>query len=241
MNVILCATPTSLQAALAKKLIPVGINLIKVDTLSEVFEAVPDKSRMAFIDDTRFDTKEVLEYVTKIKSDASKQGTRIILLTKVTDNEIIKLFVSTGIDSVFQSSLHYETIVDKFTTFVNKLSEQHSQRKYIRIKPPEEDAATLKFLLVDTNTYITGKITDLSMGGIAASFSSGDMERLKQDQVYPNSQVVLGEKSILADIKIVKKGDNLAAFCFSKIRDTFKDSLAEYVFDKTQKCLTGES
>ncbi len=234
MNIILCATTKALQGAMARKMIPTGINLINLNTLDEVFASIPIQARICFIDDSDIGAKDVLEMVKKIKQDEKKQGARIVLLTKSADTDMIKTFVQSGVDTVFQSSLHYETVVERFLSFLKKLNDQHSQRKYIRIKPDKEDDATLKFLSPATNTYILGNITDVSMGGVAVSFSMGDIENIKQGVIYNNAQIILSKKTILIDLQVVKKGGLLAAFSFAKIRTTFKDYLSEYIFNKTQ-------
>lgn len=236
MNVILCTTLPSLQSALARKLLPIGINLIKKSTLAEIADAIPAFGRVCFIDDISFDKKELVETITEIKKEKQKQGSRIVILTKNADENFTKLLMKAGVDTVLHSSLHHETIVDKFYTFLSEtISDQHEERKFIRIKPEPNEDATLKYLSPKTNSYITGKVTDISMGGVAGAFTASDMETLAEGQTLSNAQINLSSKNILADLSLVKKGGNIAAFSFTKIRETFKDSLAEYIYNKTQK------
>lgn len=234
-NIILCTNLVPLQTALAHKLIPTGYNIIKLNTIDEIFASVPTQGLVCLIDDNNLEKQKVLKMLTDIKKDEAKKITRIVLLTSISDTNLLKIFTQIGVDAILQSSLHIETIVDKFTTFLQKIESQHAQRKYIRLKPDKNDEAVLR--LLNGNKYIAGEITDISMGGIAVKLPQNELDAIKEGTVYPNSQILIAKKTVVADIKMVKKGGDLVAFSFDKIRDSFRDSLAEYIYNKIQKDL----
>jgi hypothetical protein len=236
MNFILCTEKPSLQNALAHKLIPIGINIFKVNTLDEFKAAIPVRGNVGLIDDEKLNPKELLKGVLEIKQNQEKQKARLLLLTKSHDMELVKVFVKYGVESVLQSSLHFDTIAEKTLSFLQEMSEQHSQRRFVRIKPDEKEEAAVKILLSSNNQYIIGKITDISMGGAAVKFSDDEAELMIPDSVFSSCHITLeGKKNVVADMKLVKKGGNLVAFSFEKIRASYKDILAEYIFEKIQK------
>ena len=151
--------------------------------------------------------------------------------------QLLTSFTKLGVDLVLQSSLHFETIAEKVEHFLHTISDQNVQRRHIRIKPDEKSETGVKFLQPSTNAYVTGKITDISMGGLAARFKLPDTEIMVEKNIYANAQISLDKKNIVADLLLVKKAGETVAFAFSKVRETFKDNLAEYIYIQTQKNL----
>lgn len=235
-HIIICTNLVPLQIMLAHKLIPSGFNIIKLNTLDEIYSSIPAQGNICLLDDNNLDKKQVLKFLTEIKRDEKKKGCRIVLLTGISDSNVLKVFTQIGVDAVLQGSLHLETIVEKFSVFLQKIQSQHSERKYIRFKPDKADEAVLR--LLNGNKYIAGEITDISMGGIAVKFPAAEIESIKDGSVYSNSQILISKKTVVADIKLVKKGGDLAAFSYDKIRDSFRDILTEYIYSKVQKDLT---
>lgn len=239
MTIIICSKAPNIKSALARKLLPHGINLVTITTLNELETIIPEKGKISFVDDNEFDEKKLLASVARIKKDEEKRKCRILLLTKSSDMHFIKTLVELGIEAVLQRSLHPETIANKFFSFIQKIaSQQNSQRRFIRVKPQDDEQATIKFLLNKTKSFVKGAITDISMGGVAAKFSALDAENIKENCDYNNAQIVINQKNIVVNLKTVKKGGTLAAFSISKIRDNHKDLLAEYIYQKTQDILS---
>jgi hypothetical protein len=232
MNIIVCTPLNTLHTALARKLLPQGYNLVKLNTLDEIEASIPVRSKIAFIDDGGFDIKELLHMVARIKKKLP--GFRLTLLTRTSEMQLIKVFIQLGVDMVVQSSLHLDTIAERFSGFLQKVVLDHRDRRFVRIKPADNEVSTLQFLIYSRNIFVTGKITDVSMGGVAAKFSSSEIEMLSPDEIFKNAKINLGKKSIQADVKLQKKGKDVAAFSFERMRVSFQDSLSEYIYFKSQ-------
>jgi c-di-GMP-binding flagellar brake protein YcgR len=238
MNIITNTSFTALQSSLAHILIPDGMNLVRMNTVDEVIACIPSRGLVCLIDDNGGDIKLVIKKIMDLKKDETKKSARIFVITKTGDQELVKFLTQAGADAVFQSSLHYETIAEKFYIYLQKIvSEQHHERKYVRIKPGPNDDADIKFLIPSNKSYIKGKITDISMGGVAAKFKVEEIALLADGEEYTSCQMTLDRKNIVVDLKLVKKGGELVAFSFNKIRDSFRDSLSDYIFNKIQKDL----
>lgn len=232
MNILIFSELKSLHSSIARKLIPSGMNLIQISNLEDIPSQVAQRADAAFIDDHKVEVKDLLQTVINTKKE--NPGSRIIIFTRSSDMNLVKVLVKAGVDLVLQSSLHVDTVADKFESFLQRLAHQHSQRKYIRIKMEGSEGASVQILVHDSNAYVNGSLTDISMGGVAAQFKETEMSLLGENVVFPGAKIKLGEKTVQADIQLVKKGGNLAAFCFKKMRDSFKDSLAEFIYAKTQ-------
>lgn len=235
MNLIICVPVPPLQSALAHSLIPQGFGLIKMNTLDEVFASIPARGNICLIDDGAVEKKDLIQKIVEVKKNEQKKSVRIMLITKSSDLQMISTYTKLGADLVLQSSLHFETIAEKIENFLHSISGQNAQRKHIRIKPDPKSEAGVKFLQPATNAYVVGKITDISMGGLAARFTLADTQIMQEKQVLGNVHISLDNKNIVADLFLVKKVGETVAFSFHKIRETFKDGLAEYIYFQTQK------
>jgi len=239
MNIIVCTNSNILQVSLAHKMIPQGINLIKLNTLEEVAASIPVHSDIALIDDTNLDQKQMVKMIVDIKKDENKKSAKLLLITKSSDIELIKVFTKLGATFVLQSSLHPDTITDKFFSFLQQFASQHKERRFVRIKLESKEENLIK-LLLPNKTYTNGIMSDISMGGLAGKFPQNDISLMMETHVYPNCQISIDGKNILADLRLVKKGGDILAFSFEKMRDTFKDHLAEIIYRRIQKNLIQE-
>ncbi len=243
MNVLLSINSDSLEKMLIFKLIPKGINLKKQNNLKELLDAVSSENHFCLIDEGLHKENELFEVIENIKKDDQKKSCRIILLTKVSAIEILKEYVKKGIDTVIQRSLKDEEIIKKFMTFLENIEDQHTQRKYIRIKPSTNELIQVKIEFPQLKKAITGKVTDISMGGAAATFEKNDLVYFKENNIFSNAKILIAEsmvdeekkKAIITDLKLVKKSKEMAAFSFVNMKDYSKDFLANYIFAETQK------
>lgn len=235
MNLLICSKNSTLALSLVHKMMPKGHNIIRLNDLDEVKAAIPKRGLVVLIDDEAFTKNDLIKTISEIKKDPEKSTSRIIIVTKSHDMALIKVFVKAGSDLVLQSSLHYETIAEKVFAFTRSLSAQHSDRKHLRIKPDAADEANLQILLEAEKRYVDGSITDVSMGGVAAKFSDEETALMMNGSLFHSCKLSLKKRNVVADLRLVKKGGNMGAFAIEKIRDSFKDVLAEYLFDKIQK------
>lgn len=240
MKIILGTSSSFLESSLSHKLISEGVTLILQNSLDEIIESLPFVSPLAFIDDKDFDIRLLLKAIKCIKNHPEKKHSRIIILTKSSDKKIIDAYLAVGADAILQSSLHNDTIVDKAYQLIMNIAGQNAARKYVRIPLAKEDNASIKLLPKNLNSYISGRVTDISMGGVAAVFDKEDEANLCENTIYPRSQISLDGRSIIVDLLLIKKGGKVAAFSYQKIMTSFKNSLAEFIYFKVQNLLSDD-
>lgn len=236
MNVLFASEKTEFKLSLAKQLIPLGINLIHVNNLDEVYYTllVNEKDFIAFIDDEQYDIKVVLKTIIGLKKE--KKGAKIILLTSTSEMQLIRIFLQLGADLVLQNNLTDETILKKSFDFIKQNSPSKMNR-FLRINLQKTKNCNVELLADHQRLFLNGQITDLSMGGIVARFNDSDLILISKDRQFPNSRLTLENKMIKADLKLFKVGDEQAVFGFNKIRFAFQNTLSEYIYRKSQNLL----
>jgi len=228
MNVLLCTSLPFVPAALAHRLIPEGINVISVASPHEIEKAMPAIGKICFIDDLHLDKMDLIRLASLTKK--AESSCRFVLLSKSSDVSVLRMFVRMGFDAVLPSSWTPEVIAARAYDFIRKYCNETDQRRFIRVKTDPSEPAKIK---IEKSGNLEGRITDISMGGVAASFHEMGALPIEENRVIQKAQIVLDGKSIFADMKLVKKKDRAAAFTFQQISDHEKDSLAEYIYYKT--------
>ena len=248
MHLILGTRSKAITNLLIKKLIPNGINIISLKDLDKIYESINEENRFCLIEESMFGSESIGKFILETKNDKSKKFCRIVLLTSDPDLANIKTLVKKGIDYFIQRFHSDEEIVDKFLAYLISVSDQHLCRKFIRVKPEKVDNTLVRFGIAQSDKDIMGHITDISMGGIAVIMNEEYINRLKENRVYSNVDVVLGKKkygktkssSFGVDLKLVKKGQGILAFKFMELTEPHIDILADFIYDETQKLAAGK-
>ncbi len=227
MNVLLCTSLSFVPSALAHQLIPEGINVISLSSPDGIQQAIPSIGKICFLDDSLLDKMELIRLVSNIKK--KNPSCRFVVFSKNSDISTLQMFVRMGFDGVLPASLSPEIIAQKALEFIQKYCSQIEQRRFIRIKTDNTEETHIK---IKNPQFIEGKITDVSMGGIAAFFNQQPLP-VKEEQVIKKVEIMLDGKSIFADMKLIKQKMPIAAFTFHQMEEEEKASLAEYIYYKT--------
>lgn len=227
MNILLCTSLPFVPAALAHQLIPEGINVISLSTPDEIQKAMPQIGKVCFLDDTLLNKMELIRLVSDIKKE--EPTCKFVVFSQNSDVTVLQMFIRMGFDGVLPASLPPEIMAEKALEFIQKYCSQIEQRRFIRIKTDNTEETHIK---IKNPQFIEGKITDVSMGGIAAFFNQQPLP-VKEEQVIKKAEIMLDGKSIFADMKLIKQKMPIAAFTFHQMEEEEKASLAEYIYYKT--------
>lgn len=142
---------------------------------------------------------------------------------KLTDYNII-LFIPKPIDNIFLREAILNTL--------DKLKNKFVRRKHIRIVPENDEMMRLSFKL-KSNKYISARVINVSMGGIAAMlFSQYESNELNRGKLIEHLIFQADNREIDVDAKIVNKKDKFIAFEFTHFYSDSYSNLLKYVTRK---------
>jgi DNA-binding NarL/FixJ family response regulator len=239
MKVIIGTTTVSekkLESILETK----GVFLIFKKTLEEIIDGLPMESFVSIIDGSSFPHELILQAVRFIKKNPLKKGSRIILLVENPDLKWVKDVIREGADTVIQSGFSPEVLSEKIGSICEKIANQNSRRRHIRIDLEEEEEAFFQLALPASRISVLGKIKNISMSGIGVQFQDHLAGTFLNNNFYPGSKLTFQEKSVQTDATLVKRQGNYASFTFHGPVDGFKEDLAEYIYRKTQEFIAAE-
>lgn len=130
----------------------------------------------------------------------------------------------------FLKPIEEELFKEKIEKLIIKFKEHFPQRKHIRVTPPEDEIVRVNFKLRTIPKRISGKVVDLSLGGLAIELYNFDNEQeIKEGKLIEHIIFELDNKEVDVDAKIVKQMENFIAVSFTHFYKNSYDILYKYI------------
>ncbi len=181
------------------------------------------------------DTQEV-EGSELIEEMKAKEGTRnipVIVHTVQANKEFVMKMIESGVAGYLLKPFREDTAHGKLAAILDKLSDHNVQRKHIRVKPGPDDVIRVHFRLPSISQLISGKIVDVSLGGIAMElFNPPDPGAFPTGGRIGKLQFALGPRELSPSALIVMFKGNLLAVRFETLSSQDKTILQRYIFKR---------
>jgi two-component system chemotaxis response regulator CheY len=116
------------------------------------------------------DNKEVegILLISDLKGAESTRGISVIVHTIQTSKDFVMRMVDLGVAGYLLKPFDPDKARAKLAAIFSKLATHNSQRRHIRIKPNADELARVSFRLGRSKQLTSGRIVDISLGGMAA-------------------------------------------------------------------------
>jgi DNA-binding response OmpR family regulator len=181
------------------------------------------------------DTREVegLELIRQMRESESLQKVKVIVHTVQSSKELVAQMVEAGVAGYLLKPYKEGQIYAKLKKVLDRTLSHDSQRRHIRVKPDPDELLRLHFRLPGLPGMISGRIVDISVGGVAVElFNPPPQEALKPLTQIPGIQFSLLRKQFAPPGKVVLFKENLLALRFDFLTTAEKTALARYVFKR---------
>ncbi len=212
-------------------LLSLGIRGIPLANREKALETLKNKEVSGAIVDV--DNKEVegLQLIEELKNNDKTKNIHIIVHSVQSQKDFVLKMVEMGVVGYLLKPMEEETTVEKLKKILQKLETHRTERKHIRVKPDPEDIPRLHFRVADYPKLISGKILDISMGGVASELFNPPPENVLQPKTkIPSIQFTLLNKQINAEGEIVIVKGNIIAIKFTNMPKEDSINLAKYIF-----------
>ncbi len=213
---------------LAIKLVEEGIEPHKVNDYTNIMPDIEKYEADTILLDIDLpyynDFKTIKDIKTKLPD------INIIVISSKTNIDFVKQIMSLGVygivsklDITKEQFLNMMTLLDQLKTKKNEL------RKHIRVKPAENQHNFFSISINAIKASYSGTIKDISLGGIAISFTKPPPDSL----FFRGKEIVINVElnhinMQLKGIIVLKRGLD-AAILFKDLFSTYKKLLAEYI------------
>ncbi len=173
------------------------------------------------------------ELIRQMRESEALSKVKLIVHTVQSSKELVEQMVEAGVAGYLLKPYKEDQIYAKLKKVLDRTLSHDSQRRHIRVKPDPDELLRLHFRLPGLPGMISGRIVDISVGGVAVElFNPPPQEALKPLTQIPSVQFSLLRKQFAPPGKVVLFKENLLALRFDFLTNAEKTALARYVFKR---------
>jgi two-component system chemotaxis response regulator CheY len=222
----------TVRESLCYLLLAFGIRGIPVANRKAAMEALAKGGTIegAIID---IDNKDVegIALISELKGAEVTRGMTVIVHTIQTSKDFVMRMVDLGVGGYLLKPFDPDKAKAKLAAIFSKLATHNSQRRHIRIKPNPDELARVSFRLGRSTQLTSGRIVDISLGGMAAElFNPPDKDGISQGTQLSRMEISLAGKVLTPSASVVIYKSKVLAVRFDIINPTDKKALERYIF-----------
>ncbi len=179
------------------------------------------------------DNKDVdgIKFITDLKEAETTRGMSVIVHTIQTSKDSVMRMVDLGVAGYLLKPFRPDTAKVKLAGIFSKLATHNSQRRHIRIRPSPDELARVSFRLGRSTQLTSGRIVDISLGGMAAElFNLPDNEAIAEGTSLSRMEIALAGKVFSPSASVVVYKSKVLAVRFDILNPTDKKTLERYIF-----------
>ncbi len=153
------------------------------------------------LDDGRAEGSQLLA---ELKADERTRGTPVIVHTMQASKEFVLKMMEAGIAGYLLKPFNEASARTRLAGIIDRLADHNSQRRHIRVKPDPEELIRVHFRLPGFPALYSGKVLDISMGGMATELLNPPAtEMLFPGVLIPKLQFSLGPRELSPSASVV--------------------------------------
>ena len=222
----------SVRESLCYVLLSFGIRGIPAPSRRPALQALETEPGIegAIVDIDNHDV-EGIQLVHEIKENERTRGLTIIVHTLQSSKEFVMQMVELGVAGYLLKPFNQDAAKTKLTAILGRLQTHNSQRKHIRVRPDPDDLARVSFRLPQSPQLQSGRIIDISLGGMAVElFNPPTVEQLATGAPVSRLEFNLAGKALTPPASVVLYKSQLLALRFDGMSDADKRALERYIF-----------
>jgi len=224
----------AVRESLCYVLLSLGIKGVPAANRQEALDTLKSQPdiNVAIVD---LDSKEVQgEALLGDLREACQPGRLQVIVQSVLSNrELVVRVMEYGVAGYLVKPYQDKELYDKLKKVLERCQVPNERRRHIRVRPDPDELLRLHFKLPSKPGMISGKIIDISVGGVAIElFNPPEPGLLKPGVQIPALQFALDRRQFAPPGKIVLFREKLLALHFDYLTTAEKTSLARYVFKR---------
>ncbi len=180
------------------------------------------------LDDGKVEGSQLLA---ELRADERTRGMPVIVHTVQASKDFVLKMMEAGIAGYLLKPFNQEAARSRLAGIIDRLADHNSQRRHIRVKPDPEELVRVHFRLPGFPTLYSGKLLDISMGGMATELLNPPAtELLYPGVLIPKVQFSLGPRELSPSASVVVWKSKVLALRFETLALADKTALERYIF-----------
>jgi len=234
MDYLVAEATQSIRESLCYVLLSLGIKGIPVSNKQEALETLQSNEAVggAIID---LDSREVdgVNLIAELRARESTQHLSIIAHSVQSSKELVNKMMESGVIGYLLKPYNGKDASQKLKKVLARGNNHHIQRKHIRVRPDPDELLRLHFKLPGNPSLISGKVVDISVGGVAVElFNPPSPGVLVPGTQIPNIQFTVNRKAFSPPGKVILFKEQLLALRFDYLNPGERSALSKYVFKR---------
>jgi CheY-like chemotaxis protein len=234
VDVVFLVVESSLQVreSLCHVLLSFGVRGIPVANRTAAMEALgKDDVIEGVIVDIDNHQVEGMRLIKELKDGESTRGIPVIVHTIQSSKDTVMKMVELGVVGYLLKPYAPETSRAKLASVFAKLATHNTQRRHIRVKPDPGELARVSFRLSPSKQMVSGRIVDISLGGMAVElFNPPSAELLAPGTPLPKVTFSLPGKELAPSASVVLLKSRVLAVKFETLAAADAAALERYIF-----------
>ena len=166
-----------------------------------------------------------------LRESGKPAGPKVIVQSVQSNRELVVRMMEYGVAGFLLKPYQDKEIYEKLRKVLEHCRVPNDRRRHIRVKPDPDELLRLHFKLPGNPSLISGKIIDISVGGVAVELlNPPESGLLKPGVQIPGIQFILDRKQFAPPGKVVLRREKLLALHFDFLTVAERNALARYVF-----------
>ncbi|MCD6122326.1 MAG: response regulator [Spirochaetales bacterium] len=237
MNFLVVESSKSIRESLCYILLSFGVKGIPVKNYREALKHLNNNKQISGVI-VDIDNKDVegLKLVTYLRENEKTKEIKVIVHTVKTNKDFVIKMAELGIVGYLLKPFEEKQSYEKIKKILGNLEDHHAGRKHIRVKPNPDEMLELHFRAPSSQKLISGKIIDISMGGVAVEmFNLPKNEILERGIKITSLNFVLNSRQFSPAGEIVLNKGSILAFKFRELSSEDKNNLARFIFKRVSQ------
>ena len=222
----------NVREALCYSLLSFGIKGLPVASRHDALAALKAQSGIegAIVD---IDNKDVegIQLINDLKSAENTRRIAVIVHTIQSRKEFVRQMVEIGVAGYLLKPFSPDTTKAKLEAILAKLSTHNASRKHIRVSPDPDELTRVSFRITGINQLLTGRIVDISLGGIAVDlFNPPPDNPFTEGIPIPRLEFTLDGKALSPTGTVVVYKPRVLAVRFESMSGADRQNLERYIF-----------
>jgi CheY-like chemotaxis protein len=235
MSCLVLEAAPPIRLSLLAQLRSLGIKGIPAGTAEEAETALklnPDIG--AAVVDTDTPGAGGMELLVRLRRNPATQHIRVVAHSGQSTREFIRLLAELGAAGYLPHGASQEMAAERLRQALDRTGPHESERKHLRVRPDPNDLLRIHFRLSGHKGIVSGRIVDISMGGMGVElFHPPPPIRMQPGRVIPTLEFMLGTRTVTTPGVLVTSRGKFCAIRFDNMSSAVKDTLARYIYRQT--------
>ncbi len=223
-----------LKEFLTIQFLTLGIETYSANSPQDVSRFIQDKGSGYLLLNITQLSSPWLNFLVKLRQYKDEKYIKLIVISDKNDREFLQTLILLNVSGVVKINLPKEDTLKRIYEVICKNPHYHPEkRKYIRITPLEEDDITINISIPNSNTVVSAKVLNISIGGIAIRTQTpGEGRWFSNGMLIESTQMQLRRKIGQTALKIVMVKESLLGAVFIQPSDFFLNYIGKYMLDR---------